>query len=725
MLEKGSRRGFRMGLTSATLLGLGLGILTGLFFGEHAQSLEPVGNAYIRLLQMAVLPYFIVALVYGLGRLSFDEAKILGANAAILLLVLWLLCGVTVVALSLAFPEAVGATPFSASLVEKQQSIDFLSLYIPSNPFNSLANAIIPAVVVFGVAMGVSLIGIRQKQHLLDLLATVSDLLTRITQAMVKLTPIGVFALAASAAGTMSFEDATRLQVYLVLYGVGALALTFVVVPLLVSTLTPFTYREVLQASRDPLITGFTTANLLVVLPMLAANCKALFERGDFDNRRAESTVDVVIPLSFPFPDIGTLLILLFIPFAAWYSGNAMGPGEYPAFLAIGFFSFFGNIEIGMPFLLDQLRIPADMFQIHVMTLVYVGRFATMLAVMHVTSVALVTACAVNGMLQINLAKISRQLVVTLGALALAVIGPSLLFRYTFDPEYRGYEKFVERETLFENQIDRVHSQSLPEPHPPAQGRSRIDQIRERGIMRVGYFADALPYVFTNEAGRLVGYDVDMASLLARELDVQLEFVRIKNDSLEEMLSAGYCDLVMSKVFITTARLDSVTFSEPYIDETFAFLVEDHRRNEFNRHDRVQSMESPRIAVLDLPYMVEKLAQGVPRAEVHRVDSVRQFLRGDIDVDAMMYTAESGSAWTLIYPDYSVAIPQPNLVSIPVAYALPRGDSRMKAFVDGWLELKKKDLTTQRLYDYWILGNSGEERQLRWSVLRDVLGWID
>ena len=91
----------------------------------------------------------------------------------------------------------------------------------------------------------------------------------------------------------------------------------------------------------------------------------------------------------------------------------------------------------------------------------------------------------------------------------------------------------------------------------------------------------------------------------------------------------------------------------------------------------------------------------------------------------MMYTAESGSAWTLIYPDYSVAIPHPNVVSIPVAYALPRGDTRMKAFVDGWLELKKKDLTTQRLYDYWILGNSGEERQLRWSVLRDVLGWID
>ena len=82
-----------------------------------------------------------------------------------------------------------------------------------------------------------------------------------------------------------------------------------------------------------------------------------------------------------------------------------------PGFLVIGFFSLFGKFEIGMPFLLNQLRIPADMFELRVMTLVYAGRFATMLAVMHVTAVALVTARAVNGMVTVNSKLVLRQVV--------------------------------------------------------------------------------------------------------------------------------------------------------------------------------------------------------------------------------------------------------------------------------------------------------------------------
>ena len=80
------------------------------------------------MLQMAVLPYFILAVVYGLGRLSFDQQKMLGINAAALLIVLWVLCGFVVVLPTFAFPDVEGATPFSSSLIKKEQSIDFLAL---------------------------------------------------------------------------------------------------------------------------------------------------------------------------------------------------------------------------------------------------------------------------------------------------------------------------------------------------------------------------------------------------------------------------------------------------------------------------------------------------------------------------------------------------------------------------------------------------------------------
>lgn len=393
----------RLSLTAWILIGLALGILTGIFFGERAEVLNPLGNGFIRLLQMAVLPYFIVSLPLGFGRLSFEEAKLLGVRLMAFSLVLWSLGICLVILLPLTFPAIQSANFFSAAMVETSEPVNFVDLYIPANPFQSLSEAVIPGVVVFGIALGIALIGVPEKKQLLTILDSLADALGRITGFVVKLTPIGVFALAASAAGTMTLEDLSRLQVYLVAYTIGAALLTFWLVPMLVASMTPFSYRDVMRATRDPLVTGFTTGNLLVVLAMLAENCKHLFqEQEELSRGRAESVVDVSLPIAFTFPNLGVVLLLLFIPFAGWFTGNPVELAEYPKMCVLGFFSFFGSVEMGLPFVLQQLRIPTDMFQLHVVTLVYIGRLATMLAVMHLAGAALLTAAGNAGWLKIR-----------------------------------------------------------------------------------------------------------------------------------------------------------------------------------------------------------------------------------------------------------------------------------------------------------------------------------
>jgi Na+/H+-dicarboxylate symporter len=62
----------RLSLSSRILIGLGFGILTGVCFGELVQPLEIVSNAYIRLMQMTVIPYMAVALIVGHGQLSLS-----------------------------------------------------------------------------------------------------------------------------------------------------------------------------------------------------------------------------------------------------------------------------------------------------------------------------------------------------------------------------------------------------------------------------------------------------------------------------------------------------------------------------------------------------------------------------------------------------------------------------------------------------------------------------
>ena len=119
---------------------------------------------------------------------------------------------------SLAFPDWESASFFSSTLVDAGQEVDFLNLYIPANPFHSLSNAIIPAVVLFSIIAGVALIGVERKQVLLDPLSALLEVLTRVTGFVIQLAPLGVFAISASAAGTMQLEDLGRLQVYLLTY---------------------------------------------------------------------------------------------------------------------------------------------------------------------------------------------------------------------------------------------------------------------------------------------------------------------------------------------------------------------------------------------------------------------------------------------------------------------------------------------------------------------------
>ena len=45
--------------------------------------------------------------------------------------------------------------------------------------------------------------------------------------------------------------------------------------------------------------------------------------------------------------------------------------------------------------------------------------------------------------------------------------------------------------------------------------------------------------------------------------------------------------------------------------------------------------------------------------------------------------------------------------------------------IDQWVLFATNEGTIQRSYDYWILGQGAKDKQPRWSILRDVLGWQD
>jgi hypothetical protein len=130
--------------------------------------------------------------------------------------------------------------------------------------------------------------------------------------------------------------------------------------------------------------------------------------------------------------------------------------------------------------------------------------------------------------------------------------------------------------------------------------------------------------------------------------------------------------------------------------------------------------------VPDLPYLRQLVEREFPAAQIVPLpigDTDGYFLGRIEPVDALCLTAERGAFLTLLHPAFSVAVPSPLAIRLPLAYPVARRDVAMARFLSVWIDLKRKDGTIQALYDHWILGRDAGARRPRWSILRDVLHW--
>ncbi len=515
----------RLGLAEQVLVGLVLGIVVGIFFGEMAGFLKIAGDAFIMLLQMTVIPYILVSLITALGRLTLADAKTLGLKAGATLLVLWGI-GLAVVLLTpLGFPDWPSASFFSTSQVEEPKPVDFLQLYIPANPFYSLANAVVPAIVVFSVLIGLALTNVDHKDVLLKPLSAVGDALMGVAGFIGKLAPYGIFALVASAAGTLDVEELRRLQVYVVIYVAIALILSFWVLPSLVAALTPLRRGDIIRTFRGPLIIAFATGNVLIILPILAADCKKLLQQraphttADSETE-AESSVDVLIPAAFPFPNLGLVLSLMFVLFAGWYVGSSVSLAQYPVISTAGLASLFGSTIIAIPFLLDLLQLPQDLFQVFITVDVLGSRFGTLLAAMHIVTIALIGTVALQGRVQLRLLPLVRFAGTTVVLLAAALIGIRAFYTYVVVAPYTKDQALKSLHLMVEQQPATVRTEVPQDLHLSGGVQpAGLKEVKARGVLRVCYTPDDYPSAFLNnqEPPQLVGFDIEMAHTICEK----------------------------------------------------------------------------------------------------------------------------------------------------------------------------------------------------------------
>ena len=579
-----------------------------------------------------------------------------------------------------------------------------------------------PAVVLFCLLLGSALITVPNKQTLLDLTANVSDALMKVASFVAKLAPIGIFAISASAAGTLQPEEMGKLQVFLWVYLLAWLMLALLAMPLLIKWATPFEYRELMRNAGEAMITALATGTVLVVLPMIAERCKDMIEKKGIQSQETDSVVDVLVPTAYSFPSAGTLMGLGFILFSAWYVGSPISMDQYVSFVIMGALSAFGSMAVAIPFLLDYFNLPADQFQLYLLGSVVTARFATALAALHGFVVTLLVAAAVNKHLKWR--NMFQAMGLHLGLTAALMIGAGVAMTHLIPYKYTGDKSF--EAMRLGSPPAKVVKDDLTPLSPEQQQASRLDIIQARGVLRVAYYADRLPFAFRNDLGQVVGFDMELMHQLANDLSVKLEVHRLPNDFKHsvEKLNDGSIDILVGGNTVTPMRATQVNFTNAYTYHTIGLIVQDFRREEFSSHKGIRQIENLKIGMPRSRYFDAPVKELFPNAELVDIKGPRAFFKEQYKhVDAFIYSAEVSSAWTVLYPHFAAVIPEGINMKAPVVFGLPRADTDLMLYMNTWLQLKQDNGAIKPVYDHWILGKDPQKIQRRWSVAEDVLGW--
>lgn len=197
------KRWVRLPLYIQIFIGILAGLGLGLLLGPRAAFLKPVGEIFIRLLMMLIVPLTFFTLVSGLTKLEdLRSFRSLGGLIIIYYLASSLLASSLGVAVALAFrpgKDAAGILLSGASVEPQPFSFsEALVSWFPRNPIEAMSQGNMLQVIIFSIIVGLGLLAMEKKAgRLIQFFNDGADLMIKVTEFVMKTAPYGIAALVA------------------------------------------------------------------------------------------------------------------------------------------------------------------------------------------------------------------------------------------------------------------------------------------------------------------------------------------------------------------------------------------------------------------------------------------------------------------------------------------------------------------------------------------------
>tara|TARA_Y100000385_G_scaffold149694_1_gene155192 strand:- start:3044 stop:4282 length:1239 start_codon:yes stop_codon:yes gene_type:complete len=265
---------FEIVLWKRILGALVAGVVIGTLWGSDAASIAWIGDLFVRLIRMVVVPLVFVTLVSGVVSMG-DPSKLGSLGVKTLAVYMSTTLAAIVIGLTLAayFQPGVGVDLSLAVPSNVQVPIPLserLLSIVPSNPIAALAEGNILAIIFFALLVGISLLVIGEKgRPVSDLMNASSEMMLKITHWVMEVAPFGVFALIASVAGNQGVSallDVVILVVCVVLAcSVHMLLIHGLIIMRIVLRLSPSSF---FRGARDAMLVAFSTSSSSATLPV-------------------------------------------------------------------------------------------------------------------------------------------------------------------------------------------------------------------------------------------------------------------------------------------------------------------------------------------------------------------------------------------------------------------------------------------------------------------------
>jgi polar amino acid transport system substrate-binding protein len=236
--------------------------------------------------------------------------------------------------------------------------------------------------------------------------------------------------------------------------------------------------------------------------------------------------------------------------------------------------------------------------------------------------------------------------------------------------------------------------------------KSTVEKILKRGELRVGFESGYVPFEMTDKRGNFIGFDMDYARRMAKDMGVKFVPVNTEWDGIIPALMTDKFDIIMGGMTITQERNLKINFAEPYIVVGQSILLNKKHEGTVKSY---KDLNDPKYILTSrlgttgeqaikkyMPKATYKSFQSEAEAGLEVINGKADALVYDLPFCGFLYGSQGKGKTVFLDEPFTYE---------PLAWAVNKGDPDFLNWLNNFLRQTKGDGFYDRLYQKWIIGS--------------------